>query len=159
MGSSSELNSFLNRTRKKKIVGRGNDNSAKMNGEPVGGATANWNIGSAIAGIRNINKTKKAEAKAKQDENNRNYMRKKFAEREEVRRDPNRIKEAKQRNEEVKSAIKTEVRLSKAGNHVPDRGSISDWMQDYVALDDEMGKASRQDKNKGVARKYLKGRK
>ena len=151
MGSSSELNSFLNRTRrKKKVVESGK--GVKRNGEQTGGAPANWNIGGAGAAIRNANE-------AKGRANDREYMRYKVAQRDEVRSEPKWTKEAKQRNEEVKSAIKTEARLSKAGHHVPDRGSISDWMQDYVALDDEMGKASRKDKNKGVAQKYLKGRK
>lgn len=146
-----ELNGLMNRTaervRKKKIVGQGKDSSVKRGNEAMNGPTDNFSFGGAHAVAETTKKDERT-----------TYMKKRVAEKNEVQRDPERAKQQKEKNRQALRNIEMELKLSKAGNMAPDRGSIMDFEQDYVATDNELGQAARKAQNRQKAKQFYRNR-
>ena len=150
-GFNNWLNGVAQRTRKKQIKGKGNDNSVKR-GKEYDGPTAG-NLVDGSAGARSAARGIVDEKRKKQE---KKYMKDRITERNEIKRDPEKTRQQKETNKQALQNIMREVKFSKAGHTATDRGSLMDFASDYVPFNDEVGKAARNIKNREVARRTIK---
>ena len=144
MGKNIEFNNWLNgvkrRTRKKTVAGEGKN---FQKGEEVSGARAAYGVTSGGA--------RKA-AQAREQENDRRYMRTQAAKQREVLSDPHKKAIQTGKNRHALQNIVNEL----ANREGTDYGTIMDFAQDYIPTDNKLGKAVRDAKNRNAARNIIK---
>lgn len=143
----SKLNDYLGalgeKTRKKKNVGEGKD---FKKGEAVSGKSA------SNASFVNFGGGAKKAAESHQREQDRNYMKKKVSEKKEIMRDPAKIKAQKKTNSQALRGMLATMKFEKDSGQAS--SNYMDYAQDYVPLDNSMGKAA----DKSRARNYVKNK-
>ena len=138
---------FSQNTRKKKNVGEGKD--FKREGKSSGGSASNDSFVNFGGGAKQA-------AVSREKEQERKYMQRMVKEQKEIMRDPEKKKEQQKTNKQALKNIAGELVKAKFGSQPLDQGSIMDFAQDYIPMDDKLGKAARAAKNKSVARRRIK---
>ena len=150
MAKNAEFNSWLSgvskRSRKKKDVGEGKN--FKREGKVSGASASNDSFVNFGGGAK-----KAAESHDKEVE--RNYMKRMVNEKKEIMRDPEKKKEQQKKNTQALTWIAGELAHAKFGNRPIYREDVMDFAQDYIPLDDKLGKVSRKVMNQQIARKRL----
>lgn len=147
------MNRLGQRTRKKKIVGQGNDNSVKVDrSRPQAGSSSNASFVDFGGGVQQA-------AEGHRQEQDRKYMKRMYNEQQEIKRDKERVREQKITNREALGNIANEIRKARYTESPIDQSSVMDFAQDYIPMDDKLGKAERQRLNKNKAKQFVKNRK
>lgn len=144
-----ELNDWVSslkpRSREKKYSN--NSKGIKLTGK-VGGEKVN-NTGSG--GVQQA-------AAAKDKERRISNMKRDLAKQREIKADPEKTAAQKKINEEVDRKIQVESNLSRITKEAPDYATMSDYAQDYVPLDDSIGKAINRGRIQSAYRKRNSGK-
>jgi len=138
---------FSQKTRKKKDVGEGKD---FKRGYSVSGASASnddfVNFGGGAKKVSNDY----------MNERTRKYMKRMAAKQKEIKSDPEKISRQREENVRALKNIFGEFMDSAVNNEPIDQSNVFDFAQDYIPMDDKLGKASRENKNRNVARKRIR---
>ena len=138
---------FSQRTRKKNVVGEGKD--FKRGGSVSGASASNDDFVNFGGGAKKVSNDY-------MNERTRKYMKRMVAEQKEIKSDPEKISRQREENERALKNIFGEFMDSAVYNEPIDQSNVFDYAQDYIPLDDKLGKASRENKNRNIARKRIR---